>query len=156
AMLELAPASIPTPSPGDRPQVFPAEGPRRFRMALMTGCAQQVLAPEINESTVRLLTRHGVEVVVAKETGCCGALTLHMGEEESALASARRNIAAWTKELEGEGLDAVVINASGCGTTVKDYGYMLREDKRWAEPAARISALTLWRISWRTVGRSER
>ncbi len=141
AMLSLAPGSIPPPSPADRPQTFPAEGPRRYRMALMTGCAQQVLAPEINEATIRLLTRHGVEVVVARGMGCCGALTHHMGEEAPALASARRNVEAWTRELDRGGLDAIVINASGCGTTVKDYGFMLREDTRWADRAQRISGL---------------
>ena len=142
AMLALAPATIPAPSPVDLPQVFPAEGERRKRMALMTGCAQQVLAPSINEATVRLLTRHGVEVVIAEGIGCCGALTHHLGKEALALESARANVAAWTRELEGEGLDAVVINASGCGTTVKDYGFMLREDETWAAPAAKIASIT--------------
>jgi glycolate oxidase iron-sulfur subunit len=126
AMVALAPNQARPPSPVDRPQVFPAEGPRRARVALMTGCAQQVLAPEINEATVRLLTRHGVEVVVAKGAGCCGALTHHMGQETPALAAAKANVGAWTRELEGAGLDAVVINASGCGTTVKDYGFCAR------------------------------
>jgi len=142
AMLALAPARLATPSAVDRPQVFPAEGPRRRRVALLTGCAQQVLAPQINEATVRLLTRHGCEVVVARGAGCCGALTHHMGQEAPALAAARRNVAAWTRELDGAGLDAIVINASGCGTTVKDYGYMLRADPAWAAPAARVSGLT--------------
>jgi glycolate oxidase iron-sulfur subunit len=141
AMLSLAPVRIPPPSLVDRPQVFPAEGPRRARVALMTGCAQPVLAPEINEATVRLLNRHGVEVVVAEGAGCCGALTHHMGKEKPALASARANVAAWNAELESGGLDAVVINTSGCGTTVKDYGFMLREDPDWAGKAAGISAL---------------
>ena len=125
----------------DRPQVFPAEGPRRMRVALLSGCVQQVLAPAINEATVRLLTRHGCEVVVARGAGCCGALTHHMGRAKPALASARANIAAWTAEIEGAGLDAIVINASGCGTTVKDYGFMLREDGDWAARAARVSGL---------------
>lgn len=142
AMLALAPKRITGPSPVERPAVHPAEGERRMRVALMAGCAQQVLAPEINEATLRLLNRHGVEVVIAKGAGCCGALTHHMGKEEPALASARANVAAWHRELEGEGLDAVVINASGCGTTVKDYGFMLRKEPDWAEPAARISAIT--------------
>ena len=142
AMLALAPGRVPKASPVDRPRVFPAEGPRRARVALMTGCAQPVLAPQINEATLRLLTRHGVEVVVAKGAGCCGALTHHLGKEAPALAAAKANIAAWSAELEGQGLDAVVINASGCGTTVKDYGFMLREDPAWAHKAARISALT--------------
>jgi glycolate oxidase iron-sulfur subunit len=141
-LFELAPASIPKTSPTGRPQVFPAEGPRRARAALLAGCAQQVLAPEINEATIRLLTRHGVEVVIARGAGCCGALTHHMGKERPALRDARANIDAWWRELEGAGLDAVVINASGCGTTVKDYGFMLREDAAYAKKAARISALT--------------
>ena len=140
-LLEMAPAELPSPSPVDRPQVFPAQGERRARVALLNGCAQQVLSPEINEATIRLLCRHGVEVVVAQGASCCGALVHHMGKEDPALQAARANVAAWTRELAGEGLDAVVINASGCGTTVKDYGFMLREDPRWAEPAARISGL---------------
>src|SRR5690606_16775439 len=101
AMLRLAPASLPAASPVDRPQVHAAEGPRRMRVALLAGCAQQVLAPEINEATIRLLTRHGVEVVIAQGAGCCGALTHHMGKEGPALASARANVDAWTRELEG-------------------------------------------------------
>jgi glycolate oxidase iron-sulfur subunit len=141
AMLGLAEARLRSPSSVDRPQVFPAEGPCRARAALLSGCAQQVLAPEINEATIRLLTRHGVEVVVAKGAGCCGSLTHHMGKERPALRSARANIGAWTRELDGEGLDAVVINASGCGTTVKDYGFMLRDDPAYADKAARISAI---------------
>jgi glycolate oxidase iron-sulfur subunit len=142
AMVEMAPKSIPSPSPVDVPQVFPALGPRRARVALMNGCAQQVLAPEINEATIRLLTRHGVEVVIAKGAGCCGAITHHMGKEASALTSAKANIAAWQRLKADGGLDAVVINTSGCGTTVKDYGYMLRTDAEWAAPAAEIAALT--------------
>ncbi|MGF1592725.1 MAG: glycolate oxidase subunit GlcF [Kiloniellaceae bacterium] len=141
-LLAMAPAEVRAPSGVDRPQVFAAEGARRGRVALLTGCAQKVLAPEINEATVRLLTRHGVEVVVAKGAGCCGALVHHMGREAPALDSARSNVAAWSRELEGEGLDAVIVNASGCGTTVKDYGFMLREDAAWKDRAARISAIT--------------
>jgi glycolate oxidase iron-sulfur subunit len=140
-LLRLAPAAIPTSSTVDRPQVFPAQGARIKRVALLSGCAQQVLRPAINEATIRLLTRHGVEVVVARGAGCCGALVHHMGREAPALASARANIAAWMREIEGEGLDAIVINASGCGTTVKDYGFMLREDPAWADKAARVAAL---------------
>jgi len=142
AMLALAPARVPTPSAVERPRVYPAEGERRARVALLTGCAQQVLAPSINEATIRLLTRLGVEVVVAEGAGCCGALTHHMGRHEPAMASARANIAAWSREIEGAGLDAVVINASGCGTTVKDYGHMFRsEPEPWRERAAKVSAL---------------
>jgi glycolate oxidase iron-sulfur subunit len=140
AMLSLAPRSIRSPSPVDRPQIFSAIGEQRMRVALLTGCAQQVIAPEINEATIRLLTRHGCEVVVATGSGCCGALTHHLGQEAPALAFARANTDAWEREIVG-GLDAIVVNASGCGTMVKDYGFMLREDPHYAEKAARISAL---------------
>jgi len=141
AMLRLAPARLSCPSPVDRPQVFPAEGTRRKRVALLAGCAQQVLAPEINEATIRLLTRHGCEVVVASGAGCCGALVHHLGEEGPALAAARANIDAWQREIDGDGLDAIVVNASGCGTQVKDYGFMLRGDETHALAAQRISGL---------------
>jgi glycolate oxidase iron-sulfur subunit len=141
-MLSLAPATIPAASPVDTPQVFSAAGVRRSRVALLNGCAQPVLDPGINEATIRLLTRHGVEVVVARGAGCCGALTHHMGREAPALRAAKANVATWTRELQGEGLDAVIVNTSGCGTMVKDYGFMLRTDAAWADKAARISALT--------------
>jgi len=141
AMLALAPATIPASSLVDRPQVFPAEGKRRARVALLNGCAQRVLDPDINEATIRLLTRHGVEVVVARGAGCCGALTHHLGREAPALRSAKANIAAWLREAEDGGLDAVIVNTSGCGTTLKDYGFMLRDDLAWADKAARVSAL---------------
>ena len=87
-----------------------------------------MLAPQINEATIRLLTRLGVEVVVARGAGCCGALTHHMGRHAAAMASARANIQAWSQDIEGEGLDAIVVNTSGCGTTVKDYGFMFRSE----------------------------
>ena len=141
AMLALTPSSVPAPSYSDRPGVHPAEGPRRKRVALLIGCAQQVLAPQINEATIRLLTRHGVEVVVSKGADCCGALTHHMGKEDLAHAAAKKTIDAWTTEIEGGGLDAIVINASGCGTSVKDYGHMFREDAAYAAKAARVAGL---------------
>ncbi len=128
AMLELAPARLPPASAVERPQVHRAQGERRARVALLAGCAQQVLAPEINEATIRLLTRLGVEVVVARGAGCCGALTHHMGQHDPAMASARANIAAWSREIAGEGLDAIVVNTSGCGITLKDYGFMFRTE----------------------------
>jgi glycolate oxidase iron-sulfur subunit len=127
--------------PAARPRVFPAEGERKRRVALAPGCVQQTLAPEINAATIRLLTRHGCEVVVAAGSACCGALTHHLGRSEPALASARVNIEAWTREIDGAGLDAIVVNASGCGTQVKDYGFMLREDAAWKDRAAKVSAL---------------
>jgi glycolate oxidase iron-sulfur subunit len=141
AMLRLAPARLPSPSRVDHPQVFPAEGRRVKRVALLAGCAQQVLAPQINEATIRLLTRHGCEVVVAPGAGCCGALVHHLGEEAPALEFARANIDAWQRVMATGGLDAIVINASGCGTQVKDYGFMLRGDEAYAQPAKQVSAL---------------
>jgi glycolate oxidase iron-sulfur subunit len=140
-MLAFAPKRLPTPSAVDRPQVFAAEGARSARVALLSGCAQQVLAPEINVPSIRQLTRHGIEVVVARGAGCCVAQVHHMGQEAPALAAARANIDAWEREREQGGLDAVIINASGCGTTVKDYGFMLREDPAYAKKAARIAGL---------------
>jgi glycolate oxidase iron-sulfur subunit len=110
-------------------------------VALLTGCAQPVLKPAINDATIALLTRLGIEVVLPKGEGCCGALVHHMGREEDALADARRNVDAWTREIEAGGLDAIVITASGCGTTIKDYGFMLREDPAYADKAARVSGL---------------
>ncbi|MBL8699202.1 MAG: glycolate oxidase subunit GlcF [Alphaproteobacteria bacterium] len=141
AMLALAPRTLEAPSPVDRPQVFAAEGPVRMRVALLTGCAQQVLDPAINEATIRLLTRLGCEVAVASGTGCCGALTHHLGQESAAHQAAQRNILAWLALWGGQGPDAIVVNASGCGTTVKDYGFMFRDDFAWAEPARRVAAL---------------
>ena len=144
AMLELAPRELPAPSPVDRPQVVPAEGERRARVAILTGCAQQVLDTRINEATVRLLTRHGVEVVVANGMGCCGSMVHHLGKVEASHRQAAANIEAWWRETEdagGEGLDAVVINASGCGTTVKDYGFMFREDAALKAKAETVAGL---------------
>ncbi len=141
AMLALAPTSLPPASSEDGPRTVPAQSRRRARVALLTGCAQRVLAPEINTATIRLLSRHGVEVVVAKGSGCCGSLTHHLGKDKPALASAKANIDAWSKEIDEDGLDAVVITASGCGTTVKDYGHMLRTDPDYAEKAAHIARL---------------
>jgi glycolate oxidase iron-sulfur subunit len=142
AMFALMPASLPPPSPLSRRRVHSPDGRRRGRVALLTGCAQSVLAPHINDATIRLLTRHGIEVVLASEGGCCGALVHHMGREAQAHAQAAAAIAAWTAEMDGEGLDAIVINASGCGTTVKDYGFMFRNDDALRDGAARVSAIT--------------
>jgi glycolate oxidase iron-sulfur subunit len=140
-LLALAPRRVPASSPIDWIETFPAEGERRLRVALLPGCAQQVLAPEINLSTIRLLNRHGCEVVVAPGSGCCGALRHHLGEEAPALALARANIHAWEKAAAAGGFDAVVANASGCGTMLKDYGFLLRTDPDYAEKAARIAGL---------------
>jgi glycolate oxidase iron-sulfur subunit len=124
AMLALAPTNLPSPSPVERPAIHPAHGTRKARVALLAGCAQQVLSPSINEATIRLLTRLGVEVGVAAEAGCCGSLNHHMGQHDAAMSRARANIEAWSA-LD---VDAIIVNASGCGTTIKDYGFMFRED----------------------------
>ncbi len=141
-LVAMAPARVPRPSALDRRHVVAAEASRRQRVALLTGCAQRVLDPEINDATIRILNRHGCEVVMPPMVGCCGALTHHLGQEANALDAARTNIGAWWREIEGEGLDAIVINASGCGTVVKGYGHMLRDDPNWAAPAAAISERT--------------
>ena len=143
AMMGLAPAKVHGPSPADRPQVFKAEGATKMRVALMTGCAQKVLRPSINEATIRLLTRHGAEVVIAEGQGCCGALVHHMGREDDSHAQAAANIEAWERAEAAHGrIDAIVINASGCGTTVKDYGWMFRRDAGMAARAKAISDKT--------------
>jgi len=141
-MVRFAPNKLISPSANDRPQVFPAKGKQIARVALMTGCAQKVLNTDINDATIRLLRRLGVEVVVAEGAGCCGALTHHMGKTESSHDFAARNINAWMSEKRLHGLDAVIINTSGCGTTVKDYGHMFR-NSGLAEDAAEISNLAM-------------
>ncbi len=140
AMLEMAPKEIPPVSRNDDPQTFPAQGARRKRVALMTGCAQRALNTDINDATIRLLQRHGCDVVIPEGQGCCGALTHHMGKEKESHSTAARNIRAWVAEMDNGGLDAIVINTSGCGTTVKDYGHMFRNSDLAAD-AARVSAI---------------
>ena len=139
AMLAMAPKTIPPVSRNDDAQTFPAKGERKMRVALMTGCAQKALNTDINDATIRLLTRLGAEVVVAKDAGCCGALVHHMGQEDKSHAQAARNIRVWMGEGE---LDGVIINTSGCGTTIKDYGHMFRNDPL-AQDAAKISAMAM-------------
>ncbi|AML51369.1 glycolate oxidase subunit GlcF [Falsihalocynthiibacter arcticus] len=142
AMLEMAPKTIPPVSRNDDAQVFPAIGPRKKRVALMTGCAQKALNTDINDATIRLLRRLGCDVVIAKGMGCCGALTHHMGQEKKSHASAAQNIKVWMDEFRADGLDAIVINTSGCGTTVKDYGHMFRNDPLAAD-AAKVADLAM-------------
>jgi glycolate oxidase iron-sulfur subunit len=136
AMLRLSPSHWPHRPLA--PQTISAVGARKGRVALLAGCVNDILAPRINAAAIGVLTRHGIEVVLPAGAGCCGSLVHHMGREEQALAQARANIDAWTAI---EDLDAIVITASGCGTTVKDYGHMLRTDPAYAERAARVSSL---------------
>ncbi|MDZ4737069.1 MAG: glycolate oxidase subunit GlcF [Rhodospirillaceae bacterium] len=141
AMLALAPAMPASRSSMEGAQVFPAQGMRRARVALLEGCVQPALKPAINEATIRLLTRHGIEVVQAPGAACCGSLAHHMGRQGESHAQAKANIDAWLREADENGLDAILVNASGCGTTLKDYGFMFRADPLWATKAARVSAL---------------
>ncbi|WP_315753408.1 MULTISPECIES: glycolate oxidase subunit GlcF [unclassified Bradyrhizobium] len=141
AMLDLAPAAaLPPPGPAGG-SVFAAQGARRGRVALLQGCAQAALAPRINQAAISVLTRHGVEVVLVRDEQCCGALTHHMGQDADALARARGNVDAWTAEMKRGGLDAILVTTSGCGTVIKDYGHMLREDPQYAAAAAAVSAM---------------
>ena len=141
AMLRLTPGRRLAPPAERTGKVHAALGPRRGRVALLSGCIGPELSPSTNEAAIRLLNRTGIEVVVAAGEACCGSLVHHMGREQQALAMARNNIDAWTRELEGTGLDAILITVSGCGTAVKDYGFMLRTDPAYAVKAARIAAL---------------
>lgn len=137
AMLKLAPKNLPKAEAVEAPLLSKPSA----RIAILKGCAQPVLKPEINAATARLLARLNVEVVEPKGEGCCGALVHHMGKEYDAHIAAKANIDAWTREIEGDGLDAIIITASGCGTTIKDYGHMLRLDPEYADKAARVSAI---------------
>jgi glycolate oxidase iron-sulfur subunit len=140
AMLRLAPARLPVRVPEAVARPAPGAQPHR-RVALLSGCVASVLAPQINAAAARVLARHGIEVVPVPGEGCCGALVHHLGREAEARAQARANIMAWTRVIESGGLDAILITASGCGTMVKDYGFMFRDEPAVAKPAARVSAL---------------
>jgi glycolate oxidase iron-sulfur subunit len=139
AMLDLAPAHLVAPAVAPSPVM--AEGPRRARVALLQGCAEPVLRPDIRAATERLLARAGVEIAAIKGENCCGALVHHLGRDDESKDFARRNVDAWTQAIENDGLDAILVTASGCGTTIKDYGFMLRGDPAYAQKAARVSAL---------------
>jgi glycolate oxidase iron-sulfur subunit len=143
AMLRLAPKRPAVLLEGGR-RVIAANGPRRGRVALMAGCVAPVMAPSITAAAIRVLTRHGIEVVLrAAGEGCCGSLVLHLGREEAAKVAARRNVDAWISEAEQGGLDAILITASGCGTAVKDYGFLLRNEPDHAASAKRVAALAM-------------
>ena len=134
-MVAMAPASLPQPDPVGRVE---AQGQAKMRVVLMPGCAQKVLEPRINQAAARLLSRLGAEVVEPESVGCCGALVHHMGKEQAAIDQAKANIAA----IEKLDPSVITITASGCGSVVKDYGHMLKDDPAWAARAAKISSLT--------------
>ena len=137
ALLELATF----PSSPEKWETAPLGNARKGRVTLLTGCAQSVLQPSINQAAARVLARHGIEVVSAKGEGCCGGLVHHMGREDAAHRYARNNIDAWIALMDRGGLDAIVVTTSGCGTTIKDYGEMFREDRDYAAKAKRVSAI---------------
>lgn len=141
AMLELAPETLPRSARYEGPGTAATTVERRGRVLLADGCAQQVLRPDINDATIRLLARGGIDVTVAAGAGCCGALAHHLGQEEAALEQVRRNVDAWSKEIGKDPVQAIISNASGCGTMIKDYGYLLRRDSEYAERAKRVSDL---------------
>ena len=137
AMLALAPSVLPRKPVG----IAACPAVIKGRVILLQGCAEPVLQPDIRPAAARLMIGAGYEIVLARGEVCCGALVHHMGRKAEALDFARRNIDAWMAEIEGEGVAAIVITASGCGTSIKDYGFMLRDDPAYAEKAAKISAL---------------
>lgn len=141
AMVSMAPDHLPKRDSSETPQVFKAEGEHKGRVALLIGCAQPVLAPQINASTIRYFNRIGFDVVVSKGVGCCGALPHHLGKVEQSHAMAQANIEAWLQADAEQKLDAIIVAASGCGTTLKDYGAMFANDEKWASRAQRVSAL---------------
>jgi glycolate oxidase iron-sulfur subunit len=141
AMLDLALQSQPRRGIFNGPRTIKTAKERRGRVALLSGCAQRVLQPEINDATIRFLNHLGYDVVLAEKEGCCGALVQHMGKESDAKAFAKRNIDAWHNEREHGPLDAIIINASGCGTVVKDYGHLFAQDEAYASKAKFVSSL---------------
>ena len=141
AMLELVPAASRRPEEAGTKSGMTKEATPLRRVAILRGCAEPVLKPEIRAATIRVLARSGVAVVEAPGEACCGALVHHIGREAAALEAARRNVNAWSRVIEGEGLEAILVTASGCGTTIKDYGFLLRGEPAYADKAARVSAL---------------
>jgi glycolate oxidase iron-sulfur subunit len=140
AALELIP-SRPPKTQLTRPRSVIGKDPKAKRVALMLGCVQEVLAPSISRAAIRLLQRHGVDVVVVKDETCCGALCHHLGKDDEGRDYARRNIDAWTAVIREKLLDAIVVTTSGCGTMVKDYGNLLARDRGYAERAAYVAGL---------------
>ncbi len=142
AMLDLAPKGRLREPKYEGPGTASATDEPRKRVIMLAGCAQQVLRPEINDATIRLLARRGVDVEVVAGAGCCGALVHHMGKEAQAVTQAKANVDAWVKAMSKAPVDAIIVNASGCGTMLKDYGHLLREHPGHARRAAEISALS--------------
>ena len=140
-MIGLMPTSFPKKLLKNQ-EIYRAKGKKIARVALLTGCVQKEISPQINESTIRLLNRHGVEVVVPKKIRCCGSLNHHLGKSEDAHTDFTNNINIWYEEHKKGNLDAILSNTSGCGTTLKDYGFIFRDDKDYKDKAKIISKLT--------------
>ena len=142
-MINLMPRKFPKKTLS-RKRIYPAENKKKpvARVALLTGCVQKVISPQINEATIRLLNRHNIEVVVPKQIKCCGSLNHHLGKSDLANQAFRKNILIWYDEYLKNGLDAIISNTSGCGTTLKDYGFIFRSDKDLKKKAKKISELT--------------
>jgi glycolate oxidase iron-sulfur subunit len=132
AMLELLPARLPKPQP--LPEIYPAKGTRRARVALLAGCVQQVLGPQINLATLRVLAENGVETIIPKHQDCCGALSMHTGAAGQARALARQNLRIFPKDV-----DAILTNAAGCGSGMQEYGLLFKglAEEKAAEAFAR-------------------
>ena len=142
SMLELSPTKIPKRTLKFQNLYRVERKKPTARVALLIGCVQRVVSPQINESTIRILTRHGVEVITMPEIECCGSLNHHLGKEDLAHKTFKKNIDFWYEEYLKNGLDAIISNTSGCGTTVKDYGFVLKNDPQFKKKAKKISELT--------------
>ena len=142
-MIELMPTSFPSKKL-PKMKIYPASNRKKpiARVALLTGCVQKIISPQINESTIRLLNRHGIEVVVSKGIECCGSLNHHLGKTNLSNQTFKKNILIWYEEYLKNGLDAIISNTSGCGTTLKDYGFIFRDDNDLKKKARKISELT--------------
>ena len=142
-MIELMPTSFPSKKL-PKMKIYPASNRKKpiARVALLTGCVQKIISPQINESTIRLLNRHGIEVVVSKGIECCGSLNHHLGKTNLSNQTFKKNILIWYEEYLKNGLGAIISNTSGCGTTLKDYGFIFRDDNDLKKKARKISELT--------------
>jgi glycolate oxidase iron-sulfur subunit len=141
-MIKFMPGKFP-PKKIPNMKIYPALKKKPVaRVALLTGCVQKVLSPQINESTIRLLNRHGIEVIVPKGIDCCGSLNHHLGKSDLANKTFKKNISIWYNEYLKSGLDAIISNTSGCGTTLKDYEFIFRSDEDLKKKAKKISELT--------------
>ena len=141
-MLKYMPNSFPA-SKQENKEIYPSAGKTYARVTLLTGCVQRVISPQINDATIDILNRHGVEVIVPKQVDCCGSLNHHLGKEDLAHKSFINNINSWFKWYEEKNLDAILVTTSGCGTTLKDYGYIFRDhpDKELRKKAKIVSSL---------------